>query len=350
MIDAGVSFEPATFADLQGWPEDDHLAALQAFRRSCPKLGSAADLTRACAAAVEGAGPWSSVRARAFFEAYFRPHRVVHRADEGLLTGYYEPEIAGALVRGEGYTVPVYRRPPDLENLVAEAQRGAKADSLTHARRTAAGLEPYATRAQIDQGALAGRGLELAYVRCPVDLFFMQVQGSGVIRLPDGARMRVTYDGKNGHPYTSIGRYLVDAGELPPEPMSLEILADWLRQDLVRAAPVMWQNASYVFFREIPPSEADGPLGVEAIPLTARAEPGGRRRHACPRHAHLGVVAEPDARDRRDRVPPPDDRPGRRFGDPRPGARRHLLRLGSEAGRLAGITRHPGRFFVLLPA
>ena len=89
----------------------------------------------------------------------------------------------------------------------------------------------------------------------------MQVQGSGVIRLPDGARMRVTYDGKNGHPYTSIGRYLVDAGELPPEPMSLEILADWLRQDLVRAAPVMWQNASYVFFREIRRARRTGRSG-----------------------------------------------------------------------------------------
>jgi membrane-bound lytic murein transglycosylase A len=351
MIDAGVSFEPATFADLKGWAEDDHLAALQAFRRSCPKLGPAADLTRACAAAaVEGAEPWSRARARAFFEAHFRPHRVVHRAGEGLLTGYYEPEIAGARVRGEAYTVPVYRRPPDLENLVAEAQRGAKADSLTHARRTAAGLEPYATRAEIDQGALAGHGLELAYVRCPVDLFFMQVQGSGVIRLPDGAKMRVTYDGKNGHPYTSIGRYLVDAGELPPEPMSLEILAGWLRQDLVRAAPVMWQNASYVFFREIPPSEAEGPLGVEAIPLTA-----GRSLAVDAGTHALGTpiwVSSPSLTHATDATGFHRLMIAQDVGSAIRGPERGDIFFGSgaEAGRLAGITRHAGRFFVLLPA
>ena len=346
--DAAARLEPARFADLDGWREDDHSAALAAFVKSCRKLETRGGLAAACAAAVECHDHSSREAARAFFERHFRPHRVVH-AGEGLLTGYYEPEIDGALAFDDSYTVPIYRRPPDLVNLVAEAERGAKAGSLTHARRTARGLEPYATRAEVDQGALTGQGLELAFARCPVDLFFMQVQGSGVIRLPDGSRVRVTYDGKNGHPYTSIGRYLVDTGQLPPEPMTLEILADWLRRDLVRARSVMWQNASYVFFREVPISEADGPLGVEAIPLT----PGRSLAVDVATHA-LGTPIWVSAASLTHAGGPAGFHRlmiAQDVGSAIRGPERGDIFFGSgaEAGRLAGMTRHPGRFFVLLP-
>jgi membrane-bound lytic murein transglycosylase A len=349
MIGADVQFEPASFADLDGWAEDDHVAALEAFRKSCLKLSPLPGLARACAAALGSAEPWTPASARAFLETHFHPHRVVTGQGEGLLTGYYEPEIEGALAPGDGYTVPVYRRPPDLVNLVEEAQRGAKAGGLTHARRTAAGHEPYATRAEIDEGALAGRGLELAYARCPVDFFFMQVQGSGVIRLPDGSRMRVTYDGKNGHPYTSIGRYLIDTGQLPAEPMSLDVLSDWLRQDLARARPVMWQNASYVFFRELPASEAGGPLGVHEIPLTpcrSLAVDPGTHRLGTPIWVASPTLTHATGADGFHRLMIAQD-----VGSAIRGPERGDIFFGSgaEAGRLAGQTRHPGRFFVLLP-
>jgi membrane-bound lytic murein transglycosylase A len=338
-----------SFADLRGWAEDDHLAAFDAFTKSSLKQGRAGTLVRACAALLDRSKPWTRADARAFFETHFHPHRVVHAASEGLLTGYYEPEIEGALTEAPGYAVPIYRRPSDLVNLVEESQRGAKADALTHARKTETGVEPYATRAEIDRGALAGRGLELAYARCPVDLFFMQVQGSGVIRLPDGERMRVTYDGKNGHPYTSIGRYLIDTGQLPSEPMSLEVLAEWLRQDPARARPVMWQNASYVFFREVPAAEADGPLGVEGISLTAGrslAVDAGTHELGTPIWVSSPTLTHATGASGFHRLMIAQD-----VGSAIRGPERGDIFFGSgaAAGKLAGTTRHPGRFFVLLP-
>src|SRR5690606_15085114 len=160
--------------------------------------------------------------ARRFFERNFVPHRVEHPAGQGLLTGYYEPVLDGSRERQGPFEVPIYQRPPDLVNLVGEAERGALADGLTHARETASGPVPYATRADIENGALEGQDLELLWLADPVDAFFLHVQGSGRIRLENGETVRITYDGKNGHPYTSIGRHLIDAGLMPAETMSLD--------------------------------------------------------------------------------------------------------------------------------
>ena len=135
------------------------------------------------------------------------PHRVVHTGPPGLLTGYYEPVIAGSRIAGPGFTTPIYRRPPDLVNLVDEAQRGAVGSALTHARRDGGGSSCPMRRAPKSTAVPStGQGLELLYLPDPVEVFFLQIQGSGRIRLPDGTVIRVTYDGKNGHPYTSIGR------------------------------------------------------------------------------------------------------------------------------------------------
>src|SRR5690606_6930697 len=147
----------------------------------------------------------------------------------GLLTGYYEPVVKGSRTPDKTFKVPAYRRPTDLVNVVAESERGAKSATLTHMRRTDRGLVPYLTRAEIEQGGLAGRGLELMYFKDPVDVFFMQVQGSARIELPNGESVRIAYAGKNGYPYTSIGRVLIEAGEIAPEAMSLQALKRWLR-------------------------------------------------------------------------------------------------------------------------
>src|SRR5262249_48071505 len=137
-----------------------------------------------------------------------------------------------------------------------------------HARKTAKGLEPYFTRAEIEGGALRNRGLELVYLADPVDAFFMHVQGSGRIKLSDGTTIRITYDGKNGHPYRSIGRYLIDSGELSADKMSLQTLGTWLRADPVRGNRVMGQNPSFVFFRELAGPEANQPIGAMKISLS----------------------------------------------------------------------------------
>lgn len=355
-----VAFTPVTFAELPGWEADDHLAAYLAFAGAAPALQRAAEASSsgktrtadpALVAAVARAAAESiasRAAARAFFEAAFAPHRLAHTGAEGLLTGYYEPVLAGSRTPEGPFRIPVYRRPPDLVNLVAESERGALAHGLTHARRTADGVAPYATRAEIEAGALAGQGLELVWLADPVDAFFMHVQGSGRIRLPDGQTIRITYDGKNGHPYTSIGRHLIDAGLFRPEDMTLDALKAWLEADPARGAKVMQENRSYVFFRELA-REDEGPLGALGIPLS----PGRSLAVDTAFHA-LGTpvyVSAPTLRPWGGETGFARLMVAQDVGSAIRGPERGDIYFGSgdAAGRIAGATKHPGRFFVLLP-
>jgi membrane-bound lytic murein transglycosylase A len=359
MAPGDLAFEPVAFADLPGWSADDHLAAFRAFVRSAPALGrnsgNASGKTRVADAALialarRGAGEAQHIltaeAARAFFETAFVPHRCTHPGAEGLLTGYYEPVLTGARSAGGQFCVPVYRRPPDLVNLVAEEERGALAGGLTHARKTAGGTEPYATRAEIEAGALDGQGLELVWLADPVDTFFMHIQGSGRIRLPGGEMIRVTYDGKNGHPYTSIGRYLIDAGLFPANDMSLDALKVWLAADPARGRAVMQQNRSFVFFREL---QSESPLGALGIPLsTGRSLAVDTGFHAIgtPVYVTAPGLNPWGGSDGFKRLMIAQD-----VGSAIRGPERGDIYFGSgdEAGRWAGTTKHAGRFFVLLP-
>ncbi len=360
MSNTDVSRAPVTFADLPHWAEDDHAAAFAAFCVSARRLleraregakpASPDDLLRVARIAVDGAGQVRDAdEARAFFEAHFRPHRVVHAEPQGLLTGYYEPVIPGSRTRTERFTVPVLRRPADLVNLVSESERGAKAEALTHARRTASGTEPYATRAEIEDGALAGQGLELVWLEDPVDAFFLHVQGSGMIAFADGSQARITYDGKNGHPYTSVGRYLIDAGLFPADQMSLDALKDWLKADRARGIAAMRKNTSYVFFRELTGEAARSALGAMEIPLSDhRSLAVDTRYHALgtpvfvvsPSLTHAGRA------DGFFRLMVAQD-----VGSAIRGPERGDIYFGTgdEAGAKAGCTKHRGNFFVLLP-
>lgn len=355
-----MKLAPVAFTDLPGWTVDDHLAALQAFRASCPAVAAVANtpskaqrprpspaLVAACEAAVKLPAKLTRAKATAFFESYFQPHRVIHAAPQGLLTGYYEPLMEGSRTREGRFQTPLYKRPPDLVNVVDDTQRGTVGTALTHARQTHAGLVPFATRAQIEAGALKDRKLELLYLADPVDVFFLQVQGSGRVRLPDGSIVRVHYDGKNGHPYTSIGRYLIDTGLLAADKVSMGALARWLRADPERGRKVMQQNASYVFFRELP-SDSNGPLGALKIPLAT-----GRSLAVDPSFHTLGApiwVAAPAL------THALKGRPFQRLmiahdvGSAIKGPERGDIYFGSgdAAGRIAGVTKHPGHFFVLV--
>ncbi len=359
-----ASFEPVTFADLPGWDTDDHLAAFKAFRASCPRLKAAARagnragaialppaLLATCDAAAALAEPVTRAAARAFFEREFQPHRVVHAAKQGLLTGYYEPVLEGSRLKDDKFATPIYRRPADLVNLVHEAERGAKASQLTHARKTATGTDPYSTRAEIEAGALGGKNLELLYLADAVETFFMHIQGSGRIRLTDGSMVRVHYDGKNGHPYTSIGRYLIDNNILAADKITMQALGRWLRADPDRGRQVMQQNESFVFFRELQGEEARGPLGVLSIPLVAgRSLAVDAGTHAIGTPVYVSSTALTHAsRTKKDgfhRLMIAHD-----VGSAIRGPERGDIYFGSgdKAGKLAGITKHPGRFFVLLP-
>jgi membrane-bound lytic murein transglycosylase A len=354
-----TTLAPAKFAELQGWQEDDHLAALNTFVKSCDKVikgipGATGDstteaLAQICRAAIALKSP-TKASAKAFFEAHFVPNRIVHQDSCGLLTGYYEPVLEGSRTREGAFQTPVYRRPPDLLNVIAETQRAVKDNSLTHVRKTDTGTQPYFTRAEIEQGALANKGLELLYLADPVDVFFMHIQGSGRIHLTDGTTTRINYDGKNGHPYTSIGRYLVDKGMIDANKVSMQKLCAWLREDPERGKQVMWQNASFIFFRELKDNAGDGPMGAVGVPLTA-----GRSLAVDPTYAPLGAPVYVSA-------------PTLKQGSKGPGFNRLMVAQdvgsaikgpergdiyfgsGDKAGKIAGTTKHPGNFFVLLPA
>ena len=367
MTTIGFTFEPVSFVDLPGWAQDDHAAAFRAFqrsfRKSCecsPAAGNAdrwpgeAPPPLALSSGSEAAhmlarGRLARAAARAFFEAYFTPHRVLHGGPEGLLTGYYEPVLKGTRKPEGRFRFPIYRRPPDLVNLVEESMRGAQGTTLTHARKTENGLQPYPTRAEIESGALQGRGLELVYVADPVAAFFMHIQGSGRIRLPDGTAIRLSYDGKNGHPYSSIGRHLIETGQLAADQVSLQRLTKWLKVDPHRGQKVMWHNASFVFFRELEGVQAKTPLGAFDVPLT----PGRSLAVDASVHA-IGTPIYVSATMLLHALP---GGPWRRLmiaqdvGSAIKGPERGDIFFGSSraAGRRAGATRHAGNFFVLLP-
>ena len=351
-------YQRVTFADLPGWAADDHGAAFAAFRASCPAVVSSvtakgrssspaeAALAAVCATALKATAVLNRTQARAFFEKHFAPHSVRDTPAEGLLTAYYEPVVAGARAPSAAFPVPLHKRPPDLVNLVAEADRGAKANALTHGRQTSGGVVPYASRQQIDEGALAGRHLELFFVADEVERFFLQIQGSGIIQFADGTRVRVGYDGKNGLPYTSVGRYLINTGVMGADQMTLQALAEWLRADPDRGRRAMWQNKSYVFFREMPgAAAAEGVMGIALTPLRSLA--------VDPAYHPLGTPIFVDAPEITHITGKPFHQlmVGHDVGSAIHGKQRGDIFVGSgpDAGLAAGTTKHRGRFFVLLP-
>ena len=359
----GAAFTPVPFSELPGWDSDDHLAAWKAFVASCKPVLDAAksgdktgdtktprELMDVCELALlQAKGKATRADAKAFFETHFKPHRIEHAGTEGMLTGYYEPLIKGARSPQAGFATPVYKRPADLVNVVAESERGAKSHQFTHMRKTDKGLVPYLTRAEIEQGALKGQNLELLYFKDPVDVFFMQIQGSGRIELPDGEKVRITYDGKNGYPYTSLGRHLIEAGTFAPESMSLKALSSWLKQDRKRAEEMMWKNQSYVFFRELKGAEAEGAMGVLGIPLQpgrSLAVDTAYTAIGLPVYVSAPSITHATTTGSFQRLMIAHD-----VGSAIKGAERGDIFFGSgdKAAKTAGVTKHPGHLFVLKP-
>jgi len=358
-----LSYQPLAFSQIPGWDQDDHAAAFKAFQKSCDRVLAAARersagdkappppgaLIEACAAAAKLSARIGKDLAKAFFEGHFVANAISHSGPQGLLTGYYEPVLEGSRTPQGRFQTPVYRRPADLVTLVDETQRAQAGQTLTHARKTDKGIEPYATRAEIEQGSLKGKGLELIYLADSVDLFFMQIQGSGRVKLSDGSTIRLHYDGKNGHPYSSIGRYLIEKGLLAADKVSLASLSNWLKADPERGKKVMWQNASYVFFRELKGAEAGSAKGAMNAPLT----PG--RSLAVDTAYH--VLGSPIFVGGTDMTHVDKSRAFNRLmiaqdvGSAIKGPERGDIYFGTgeAAGRLAGVTKHVGKFIVLLP-
>jgi len=340
-----LRLKPVSFEEIEGWGDDDHAAALRTFVKSAHadrklRYGDAAILLGESA---------SGEAARKFFEDLFTPYVVVDTEEEGLVTGYYEPEVNGSREQSGPFQVPVYRRPDDLVQVKPDLLRALYNDGHSVRRREGGELVPYFTRAEIDAGALKGRGLELLYLDDPVELFFMQIQGSGRVRLTDGSWVRLGYAAKNGHRYTSIGKLLAARGEKPPGGLTMEGLKGWLRSNPARGRALMHENQSYVFFRILPEAEAsEGPVGAQGAPLT----PGRSLAVDASYHA-LGTpifVTAPEAS-------APDGKPFRRLmiaqdvGSAIRGKERGdiFFGTGAEAGAIAGVTKHKAKFYVLLP-
>ena len=362
--EARLALEPAAFADLPGWGEDGMAPALGAFRRSCAKLaalpaeaplggagfaGTAGDWQAACAAA-QNIPAGNDLATRAYFEKWFRPLAAHAEGGdgEGLFTGYYEPLLEGSRKKTERYNIPLYSRPPDLVSVDLGAFREDLKGRRIAGRVEDGALVPYADRQEIEQGALAGRGLELVWVDDPIDAFFLQIQGSGRVRLAEGGEMRVGYAGENGHPYFAIGRELVNRGALRKDEVSMQSIRRWLEEHPAEAPGVLATNASYIFFREI---EGEGPLGAEGVALTPERSLAVDRKH-WPLGVPLWLdTAAPAAQEG---VP---DRPLRRLviAQDTGGAIRGPIRgdvfwgAGDEAAEIAGRMKHPGKLWVLLP-
>lgn len=303
------------FDDLDGWAADDHGAALDVFRETCEMLADP-QWHPICALAEAYDGP-----AKSFFELFFRPVLIEDGAP-ALFTAYYEPEISGALNPSARFSVPVYRKPPEL----------------------AAGVQWY-TREEIEtQHILDGRGLEIAWVEDPVELQFLQIQGSGRIRLPDGSAIRLGYAGSNGHPYRSLGDELVRRGLFNRHQVSAPVIRSWVRRNPAEGADLLLHNPSYVFFREVGHVPADlGPLGAMNRPITAL-----RSLAVDPVYTSLGapVWMEKDGAEPIRRLMVAQDTGSRIKGAQRADI---FFGTGDEAGRLAGQIRDPGRMVVLLP-
>ena len=245
--------------------EDQARRALAAFAVSCPVL-----VRREDRSGLTRPRDWQTVCALAVLAnmaspaAFFRDQFEWVRVGEGkaFATGYYEPEISGVRAKQPGFEVPVYRTPPDLI-------RCTKPDGTTGRGRIDAHgtCVLYYTRAEIDDGALAGKGLEIAWAADPIELFFLQIQGSGRLRAPDGSIIRIGYDNQNGREYVAVGRLLRDRGILPPGGANMAAITAWMRSQPDGGQALMRENLSYIFFKEL---TGAGPLGALALPVTPR--------------------------------------------------------------------------------
>jgi len=359
-----MALEPVAFTALAGWADDRQDQALSSFLRSCaplarrdpeapfhkaePAAGRNADWQALCRQAA--ATPVEPAAARAFFETGFQPYRVLGDGEsEGLFTGYFEPLLHGAARPNGTASIPLRAAPGDIVTV----DLGQFADDLdgrkVRGRVTGDRLEPYPSRGEIERGALDGRGLELLWVDDPIEKFFLQIQGSGLVELDDGRTLRVGYADQNGRAYRAIGRDLIELGELTKEEVSLQTIEAWLRAHPDRAREIMDRNASYVFFRVLGEAGAlEGPEGAQGVPLQAERSLAVDRSF-IPLGAPLWLETE---------APFPDgERPFRRLvvAQDTGGAKKGAVRgdvfwgAGDLAAFVAGHMKSRGSYYLLLP-
>lgn len=362
LIFPGAQYAPLQWSDLPGWLQDDQLAAFRTFLVSCKTIlasraAKAADdkvlgssLREPCREAGHIKSP-DLAQARAFFERHFVPLRISKIDDAaGFVTGYYEPIVEGARERSETYNVPVYRRP---SNLFVRGQTQAalslpnKGDVFRKIGRRK--LVPFYDRGEIEDGAIAGRGLEVAWLKSQTDLLFLQIQGSARVKLNEGGTLRLNYEAHNGFPYTPVGRVLIERGIVPREQMSMQRIRQWMEDNPFGAGELRRQNRSYVFMRKVDLGEKDEAVGAQGVQLTPW------RSIAVDRFLHVYGTPFYISGD----LPIESDKPGpfarlmigQDTGSAIVGPARADLYFGAgaEAAKVAGRLRHPAQFAMLVP-
>ena len=387
--------EPADWLKLDGWAEDDHAAAFAAFMTSCRPILRSTPASRAgrpavyrglyqvCQHAVE-AKPKDAKEARAFFEQNFRPVRITPLGETaGFLTGYYEPIVDGSREPTEEFVHPLYRTPAGLlrggKRLKAASfgrgkaktgkpsksgkpAKGAKASDTEKtdamaaakprkkARRGGRKLVSYYDRAAIDDGVLKGRNLEICYLKDPIDSFFIHIQGSARVRLSDGTMMRVNYESQNGHPYTAVGRFLIERKIYTKEEMSMDRIRTWMTANPGEGDALRRLNKSYVFFRETGLAENEEAIGAQGVSLTpGRSLAVDKNLHVYGTpffiQAELPIESEePTTKFRRLMVA--QDTGGAIVGPARADI---YYGAGEPAGLISGRFKHNGQFVMLFP-
>jgi len=355
-------FRPVGFDALPGWTEDDPtalFAALHACREHILNVkpyrtgesGLSSEDLMPLLDAAENLHPATAADARAFFEAECRAFRVeLKDGARGFVTAFYEPDVEVSAEPGETYRYPFYRRPDDLIDL-DDTNRPADFDkSYAFGRKTGSGITAYPDRRAIDQGFLEGRGLEIAWAKSKVDVFFAHVQGAARLRFADGSLKRITFAAKAGHPFSAIGRLLVDRGEIPMAEISMQTIRAWLAAHPDEVDELLWQNRSYIFFREVEVGDRRlGPVAAAKVPLIpGRSLAVDRRIHSFgyPFFIHAPGLTRLD-----------QGRPFARLmlaletGSAIVGPARGDIFTGSGdgAGELAGAVRDAADFYILVP-
>jgi membrane-bound lytic murein transglycosylase A len=343
------TFQAAKWSDLPGWTDDDVAAAWPAFLQSCRGMASRPHgpaWRRVCdlAKAANGKPEFDT---RLFLEQNLKPYAVVNGETgvNGMVTGYYEPLLQGSRERSKGFQQPVRGVPDDLLTIDLSSVFPELKDKRVRGRIEGNKVVPYWSRAEIIERGDKMPGKTLLYTDDAVELFFLQVQGSGRVKMTDGSTVRLNYADQNGHPYQSIGRVLVARGELKLEEASMQGIQSWARANPKRLDELLNANPSYVFFREVPNSK-EGPVGALGVPLTAE-----RSIAIDPRSIPLGApvflaTTRPNTTQAMNRLVMAQDTGGAIKGAVRAD---FFWGFGKEAGEQAGRMKQNGRLWVLWP-
>ncbi len=343
--------KPATWTQLPGWAENDALAAWPALLASCGPLKKQAAWQAVCEVAIKQT-PQDNAAARAFFERWLLPHQLstTDGNDTGLITGYYEPRLFGSRAPTSRYRFPLYAVPEDMLIIDLGSLYPDLKNYRLRGRVVGNRVIPYYNRAEIETGRASITGKELLWVDDAVDLFFLQIQGSGRVQLESGEMVRVGYADQNGHPYISIGKKLVEMSEMSVDQASMQGIKQWAVRNPDKLPALLNHNASYVFFRELPPADSkngpSGPPGAMGVPLTE-----GRSMAVDPRAVSLGspvylATTWPNSAQPLNRLMLAQDTGGAIKGVVRGD---FFWGFGEAAGKQAGAMRQQGKMWVLLP-